>query len=80
MIEGQSFDEQMLKQMRRLKELLPCCPNCEHFQWRVASGPVTTEGTVQTQDEHCDLDPAKRRPPARIIAFGCPAFLPGVPF
>lgn len=81
MSEDFSFDAQMLQQMRRLKELLPCCPNCEHFTWRVVmNGYTTTEGTVITEHEACTLDPGRQRPPARVIAFGCPAFLPGVPF
>lgn len=84
MPEDYSFDAQLDKQLRRLKELLPCCPNCEHFAWRVVPHDVnsymTTEGTVVTTAEACTLDPAHGRPPARIIAFGCPAFSPDVPF
>jgi len=83
MPEDYSFDAQLDKQLRRLKQLLPCCPNCEHFAWRVdqrSGGFMTTEGTVTTRDEACTLDPAHGRPPARIIAFGCPAFSPDIPF
>ena len=81
MAEDYSFDAQLDKQLRRLKELLPCCPNCEHFSWRVVQGGYsTTEGTLTTTTEACSLDPAHGRPPARVIAFGCPAFSPDVPF
>lgn len=81
MAEDYSFDAQMLLQMRRMKVLLPCCPNCEYFTWRVVQGGfTTTEGTVTTETEACSLDPERRRPPANVIAFGCPAFEPGVPF
>jgi len=41
------------------------CVNCEHFN-----------GT----DEICKADLAKRRPPARVIAFGCDVFSPDIPF
>lgn len=81
MAEDYSFDAQLDKQLRRLKELLPCCPNCEHFAWKVVQGGFkTTEGTLTTTAEACTLDPAHGRPPARVIAFGCPAFRPDVPF
>lgn len=81
MVEDYSFDAQILKEVRRLKELLPCCPNCEHFAWRVdPHGFKTTEGKVSTTAEACTLDPAHSRPPASVIAFGCPAFRPDVPF
>lgn len=84
MAEDYSFDVQLERHLRSLKQLLPCCPNCEHFAWRVVHGAdggyMTTEGTVATKDETCTLDPERRRPPAKIIAFGCPAFSPDVPF
>lgn len=81
MTEDYSFDAQLAKELRTFKHLLPCCPNCEHFTWRVvAGGYITTEGTIVTENEACALDPAHGRPPARVIAFGCPAFRPGVPF
>lgn len=81
MAEDFSFDVQALKHLRRMKELLPCCPNCNNFSWKVGPGPVLlTDGRVATTGEYCGLDPEKRLPPPRIIAFGCPAFTPGVPF
>ena len=75
-----SFDAQLVGYMRRMKRLLPCCPNCEHFQSIVKQGQMTTGGTLETVSEACGLDPERRRPPAQIIAFGCPAYEPGVPF
>ena len=75
-----SFEGQLLNEMRRLKSLLPCCPNCEHFACVVRQGHMTTGGTLETVSEACVLDPERRRPPAQIIAFGCPAFRPGIPF
>ena len=75
-----SFEAQLTDEMRRLKRLLPCCPNCEHFVSIVKQGAFTSDGTLETVSEACGLDPERRRPPARIIAFGCPAFEPGVPF
>lgn len=80
MPEDYSFDAQLLANMRRLKALLPCCPNCEHFATVVKQGTMTTSGVLETVSEACALDPERRRPPANIIAFGCPAFKPGVPF
>ncbi len=80
MADDYSFDGQLLANMRRLKSILPCCPNCEHFVQLVIPESMTTAGTLETRDEACGLDPERRRPPARIIAFGCPAFTPGIPF
>lgn len=80
MSEDYSFDAQMLSNMHRLKAILPCCPNCEHFSSLVILDSMTTGNVLETRDEACGLDPERRRPPARIIAFGCPAFAPGVPF
>lgn len=47
----------------------PSCVNCYHFFHGHPSG----DG-LSTTNEHCMLDPLKRRPPARIIANGCPSF------
>ena len=43
----------------------PSCVNCYHF--------AKTE-------EVCGLDPLRRRPPAEVIAKGCPSFEEDVPF
>jgi hypothetical protein len=80
MAEDFSFEAQLLRHARRLKELLPCCPNCIHFAIVVKQGAHTTDGSLETISEACNLDPARGRPPARIIAFGCPAFDPSIPF
>lgn len=80
MTEDYSFEKQLTDEVRRIKHLLPCCPNCEHWQWIVAAGAVLSDGAVPTRNEHCALDPERRLPPPRIIAFGCPAFEPGIPF
>ena len=52
------YDAQFQQAIETLKQRLPCCPNCFNFN-------------VKT--EVCELAPGER-PPARIIAFGCPAF------
>lgn len=76
-----SFEAQMLAHMRRVKDLLPCCPNCEHFNFVVEmTKDRLPDGTLPTRDEGCNLDPTRARPPARVIAFGCPAFEPTIPF
>lgn len=80
MAEDYSFEKQLTEEMRRLKRLLPCCPNCEHFTQLVIFGEETHDGYLTTEREACSLDPERRRPPARVIAFGCPAFEPGIPF
>lgn len=80
MSEDFSFEGQLLTNMRRLKEILPCCPNCDHWRWIVGHGQVLSDGAVPTKNEYCDLAPDAGLPPPRIIAFGCPKFEPGIPF
>lgn len=77
-----SFDAQLLRELPRIKRLLPCCPNCDNFCSRVDSLATIrlSDGYMPTTDEYCALDPERRRIPARIVAFGCPAFEPGIPF
>lgn len=48
-----------------LKDRLPCCPNCEHWN---------------AKNELCTLNAQNMRPPAPVIAFGCWAFEATVPF
>lgn len=48
-----------------LKDRLPCCPNCTHWDSR---------------NEVCALTMPRVRPPAPVIAFGCWAFEQDVPF
>lgn len=40
-------------------DIRSCCINCEHFN---------------EMSEFCKLTVPASRPPARVIAFGCPAF------
>jgi hypothetical protein len=58
---------------------IPCCPNCEHFK-DVLHVTMTGDGFVETKKEYCGLDPQKRLPPAKIVAFGCPRFVQDIPF
>ena len=60
--------EEFVKQVRWM---IPCCPNCEHF----SSSP-----SHALPNEHCTLDPQKRLPPAKVVAFGCPRFVQQIPF
>lgn len=80
MAEDYSFEAQLKKELGALKHILPCCPNCEHFISLIVRDIWTSDNTLATADEACGLDPERRRPPARIIAFGCPAYAPGIPF
>lgn len=80
MSDDYTFEGQLLTNMRRLKEILPCCPNCTHFTQLVIFGSDDGGGFPRTEREACGLDPERRRPPTRVIAFGCPAFEPNIPF
>lgn len=59
------FLYEMERIVDQLKERLPCCPNCEHWSAKL---------------EHCTYQSQNVRPPAPVIAFGCWAFEPTVPF
>lgn len=50
----------------------PSCLNCTYF-----SDSIYHKGDGL---ERCTLDPLKRRPPAAVIAKGCPSFEEDVPF
>lgn len=52
-------DELAAKITQAVKQLIPSCVTCTHF-----------DGT----NEICNADPLKRRPPAVVIANGCPSF------
>ena len=61
-----------LNRRSRIQEIIaalgterPSCVNCGYF---IHSSEV------------CGLDPLRRRPPARVIADGCPSFDEDVPF
>jgi hypothetical protein len=51
---------------------MPSCINCVHFSDSVYYGGNGLE--------QCNLDPLKRRPPAAVIAKGCPSFEEDIPF
>lgn len=53
---------------RHLDECTRCCPNC--LFW--INGPETAPIEI------CEL--AERRPPARVIAFGCERYEDKIPF
>lgn len=48
----------------KILKAIECCPNCDNFDVPL---------------ERCKLFP-DTRPPAKVIAFGCPKFEPRVPF
>lgn len=54
--------------------LIHCCLTCEH--WRDAPDPA--EGTTTPGPEMCRL--YQLRPPAKVIAYGCPSWTDGLPF
>lgn len=48
-----------------LERCTKSCLTCEHFN---------------EAQEKCEADPQRRRPPARVIAFGCPSYEERLPF
>lgn len=52
-----TYEKELIELTRKLKQHLPCCPNCFNFN---------------SQTEMCEI--ARQRPPAHVIAFGCPQF------
>ncbi len=61
----ETFKAELYRRMLELKALLPCCPNCA--QWDPAR-------------EGCHMTTPPVRPPADVIAFGCPAYDQAIPF
>lgn len=58
-------DARLAELVALVRPLVPSCIRCAHFD---------------EASEICGLVPHQGRPPARVIAEGCPAFVPGVPF
>lgn len=48
-----------------IERCIRCCINCEHFE---------------EKPEECKLAHDPKRPPARVIAFGCHKFSERIPF
>lgn len=62
----QGMAEEMAKVFaRELKYATRCCPTCEHFNQRL---------------EVCTKANPPVRPPAKVIAFGCPLWSDAPPF
>jgi hypothetical protein len=56
---------------------LPSCANCEKLSTSMYN---INRDTPRDTPEFCTLDPQKRLPPVKIIAYGCPAFVLDLPF
>lgn len=69
-------DVERITQALHFERLIHSCMTCRHFAERGAAelGPATPAIPV----EHCGL--YKVRPPARVIAYGCPSWEDDLPF
>jgi hypothetical protein len=57
--------------LRELRGIWPCCPNCAHWGKGVEHHAINSEVCIKANGE---------RPPATVIAFGCPAYERDLPF
>jgi len=69
------YTDDLLAAVMDLQKQLPCCPNCVHFRTLMLMTPVDSR-----ERDVCALDPQRRTPPSRVIAFGCERFEADIPF
>lgn len=69
------FETELARLVEQIKHQLPSCVNCRH-----GVNMQVTDGVDVARWPSCALDPERRTPPPRVIAFGCPAFAGDIPF